>query len=81
MICNGDVVVSCIASLVEGLSTFGIFVYREIEGISCGDGDVLVSWGVVDTVLSDKFKTSIILILLKHSNNTFWEWNTQAICF
>jgi hypothetical protein len=79
MIADSHIYIGCVASLSVGGAVSGNFVGNDIEGVSCIESDVLILWGVVNTILSDKLKRAIFLISLENPHSSFRKRNPQLI--
>ena len=80
-ICSVSILSTVVDDIRNTNSIFGIFVSRNVEGVSSGEFDSLVFRCMVDGVFSDKLDGSIIRILLEYSNCSFGKGNSEIVDF
>lgn len=71
--------ISTVATLIIRPIISHLFVCRNVEGVAGVNSDFFIFGSVIDSVLSQELKSTIILVFLEHSDNTLRERNAKFV--
>lgn len=81
VVCNCNVHFRSITWILVSFFSFYIHICYNIECCPCWNCDILIFWGVIDLIFTNKFKTVISCVTLKDTNHSFRKRNSQSNSF